>query len=75
LHTLVEERRAVLLLVDRDRERLTTAVVLRLDDGHVEPVGVVRQLLGASHAGGAGSHDEDPLLGLLLLRGRHAECE
>jgi len=42
LDTLVHPRRAVLLLVNVDRERLTATVVLSFDDGNVESVGVHR---------------------------------
>lgn len=50
LYALVEPRRAVLLLVDRDRESLAAAVILSLDEGDVEAIRVSRETLGACHA-------------------------
>ena len=50
LYTLVHPRRTVFFLIKRNRESLSAAVVLGLDDGDIEAVWVHRELLGARHA-------------------------
>jgi hypothetical protein len=62
LHTLIEKRGAVSLLVDRDTEHLPSAVRLRLNDGDVELVRVLRERVRAGHARGTGADDEHALL-------------
>ncbi len=51
LHALVEPRRAVALLVQRNRERLTTAVVDSFDERYVELFRMLRQVVRRGHTG------------------------
>lgn len=82
MHALVHPRRAKLFLVDIDRERLSAAIVLRLDERHLEAVGMLRELFGATHAGCTGADDEDSLRGsrfrchvLKLVNGNRGKSE
>lgn len=50
LHALIQPARPVFLLLDRDRKRLTSAIVHGINDSHVELVGVFCKVMGAGHA-------------------------
>ena len=45
LHTLIQPCRPMFLLIKRNRESLTTTVIYRIDNGNVEFVGVLRQVV------------------------------
>ena len=66
LYTLVHPFATVLLLVDRDGERLATAVRLRIDERHLELVWVVCERVGTTHTCRAGADDENAFLLLQL---------
>lgn len=65
LNTLVHPRTTVPLLIDRDTEGLTTAIVLSIDERDIISLGVLRELLGTGHSCRSGSNNEDPFPGLL----------
>lgn len=49
----------MLFFIDRDRERLTAAVTLSFNEGHIESIRVLSELLGAGHAGCTGADDKN----------------
>jgi len=50
LHTLIQPAGSMSLLVKGNRESLATTIVLRVDEGYVELIGMVGKVVSAGHA-------------------------
>jgi hypothetical protein len=61
LNALIHPAGAKPILIQRNAECLSTAIIDCVDDGYVELVGVLSQMVSTGHAGSSSSNDEHSL--------------